>query len=70
MGQRFPARFGRGRGKVGDSITARRVDSKPVTVEQLQEQPDGTKQVVRVDNRNDDWLEWGDVIKFSVAEDG
>src|SRR5208337_2270881 len=35
--------------KVGDSITATRVASKPVTVEEIQEQPDGTKQVVRVD---------------------
>ena len=41
--------------KVGDSITPRRVDSKPVTVEQLQEQPDGTKQVVRVDTKRNSW---------------
>jgi hypothetical protein len=41
--------------KVGDSITPRRVDSKPVTIEQLQEQPDGTKQVVRVDTKRNSW---------------
>src|SRR5246127_2780084 len=33
--------------KVGDSITATRVASKPVTVEEIQEQPDGSKQTVR-----------------------
>jgi hypothetical protein len=31
------------------------VDSKPVTVEQLQEQPDGTKKVVQVDNKRNSW---------------
>ena len=41
--------------KVGDSITPRRVASKPVTVEQVQEQPDGTKQVVRVDTKRGQW---------------
>ena len=41
--------------KVGDSITPRRVASKPVTVEQVQEQPDGTKQVVRVDTKRNSW---------------
>jgi hypothetical protein len=41
--------------KVGDSITLLRVDSKPVTVEQLQEQPNGTKQVVRVDTKRNTW---------------
>jgi len=41
--------------KVGDSITPRRVDSKPVTVEQLQEQPDGTKQAVRVETKRNSW---------------
>jgi hypothetical protein len=41
--------------KVGDSITPRRVASKPVTVEQVQEQPDGTKQVVRIDSKRNSW---------------
>jgi hypothetical protein len=41
--------------KVGHSITLRRVASKPVTVEQVQEQPDGTKQVVRVDTKRNSW---------------
>ena len=41
--------------KVGDSIAARRVASKPVTVEQVQEQPDGTKQVVRLETKRNSW---------------
>jgi hypothetical protein len=41
--------------KVGDSIIPRRVASKPVTVEQVQEQPDGTKQVVRVNSKRNSW---------------
>jgi Large polyvalent protein-associated domain 7 len=41
--------------KVGDSITATRVASKPVTVEEIQEQPDGTKQVVRADAKRNSW---------------
>ena len=41
--------------KVGDSITPRRVDSKPVTVEQLQEQPDGSRQTVRIDAKRNSW---------------
>ena len=35
--------------KVGESITATRVASKPVTVEEIQEQPDGSRQTVRID---------------------
>jgi hypothetical protein len=31
------------------------VASKPVTVEQVQEQPDGTKQVVLVDTKRNSW---------------
>jgi hypothetical protein len=41
--------------KVGDSITPRRVDSKPVTIEQLQEQPGGSKQTVRIDAKRGQW---------------
>jgi hypothetical protein len=41
--------------KVGDSITPRHVASKPVAIEQVQEQPDGTKQVVRVDSKRNSW---------------
>jgi len=48
-GKDFPRALEEAGVKVGDSITATRVASKPVTVEEIQEQPDGTKQVVRVD---------------------
>jgi len=41
--------------KVGDSITATRVASKPVTVEEIQEQPDGSKQTVRIDAKRNSW---------------
>ena len=41
--------------KVGDSITATRVASKPVTVEEIQEQPDGSKQTVRSDTKRGQW---------------
>jgi hypothetical protein len=41
--------------KVGDSITATRVASKPVTVEEIQEQPDGSRQTVRIDAKRNSW---------------
>jgi hypothetical protein len=41
--------------KVGHSITATRVASKPVTVEEIQEQPDGSKQTVRIDAKHNSW---------------
>src|SRR6266481_1156375 len=41
--------------KVGDSITATRVASKPVTVEEIQEQPDGSRQTVRIDAKRGQW---------------
>ena len=41
--------------KVGDSITATRVASKPVTVEEVQEQPDGSRQTVRIDAKRNSW---------------
>jgi hypothetical protein len=41
--------------KVGDSITATRVASKPVTVEEVQEQPDGSRQTVRIDTKRNRW---------------
>src|SRR5271166_1238836 len=41
--------------KVGDSITATRVASKPVTVEEIQEQADGSKQTVRIDAKRNSW---------------
>ena len=40
---------------MGDSITATRVSSKPVTVEEVQEQPDGSKQTVRIDAKRNSW---------------
>jgi hypothetical protein len=54
-GKDFPRALEEAGAKVGDSITPRRVASKPVTVEQVQEQPDGTKQVVRVDTKRNSW---------------
>ncbi len=41
--------------KVGESITATRVASKPVTVEEIQEQPDGSRQTVRIDAKRNSW---------------
>jgi hypothetical protein len=41
--------------KVGESITATRVASKPVTLEEIQEQPDGSKQTVRIDAKRNSW---------------
>src|ERR1700732_1841210 len=41
--------------KVGDSITATRVASKPVTVQEIQEQPDGSRQTVRIDAKRNSW---------------
>src|SRR5208337_3463757 len=41
--------------KVGESITATRVASKPVTVEEIQEQPDGSRQAVRIDAKRGQW---------------
>ena len=40
---------------MGDSITATRVASKPVTVEEIQEQPDGSRQTVRIDAKRNSW---------------
>jgi hypothetical protein len=40
--------------KVGDSITVTRVASKPVTVEEIQEQPDGSRQ--NRENRCQAWV--------------
>src|SRR5258708_22526117 len=41
--------------KVGDSITATRVASNPVTVKEIQEQPDGSRQTVRIDAKRNSW---------------
>src|SRR5207253_3894359 len=41
--------------KVGDSITATRVASEPVTIEEIQEQPDGSRQTVRIDAKRNSW---------------
>jgi hypothetical protein len=41
--------------KVGECITATRVASKPVTVEEIQEQPDGSRQTVRIDAKRNSW---------------
>ena len=54
-GKDLPRALEEAHAKVGDSITATRVASKPVTVEEIQEQPDGTKQVVRVDAKRNSW---------------
>ena len=41
--------------KVGECITATRVASKPVTVQEIQEQPDGSRQTVRIDAKRGQW---------------
>src|SRR6516164_8874661 len=51
----FPRALEEARAKVGDSITATRVASKPVTVEEIQEQPDGSRQTVRIDAKRNSW---------------
>ena len=55
MGKRFAARIEEAGAKVGDSITATRVASNPVTVEEIQEQPDGSRQTVRIDAKRNSW---------------
>jgi Large polyvalent protein-associated domain 7 len=54
-GKDFPRALEEAGAKVGDSITATRVASKPVTVEEIQEQPDGSKQTVRIDAKRNSW---------------
>src|ERR1700681_2101750 len=51
----FPRALEEAGPKVGDSITATRVASKPVTVEEIQEQPDGSRQTVRIDAKRNAW---------------
>jgi hypothetical protein len=41
--------------KVGECITATRVASRPVTVEEIQKQPDGSRQTVRIDAKRNSW---------------
>jgi Large polyvalent protein-associated domain 7 len=41
--------------KVGECITATRAASKPVTVQEIQEQPDGSRQTVRIDAKRNSW---------------
>jgi Large polyvalent protein-associated domain 7 len=41
--------------KVGECITATRVANKPVTVQEIQEQPDGSRQTVRIDAKRGQW---------------
>ena len=41
--------------KVGECITATRVASKPVTVQEIQEQPNGSRQTVRIDAKRNSW---------------
>jgi hypothetical protein len=53
-GKDLPRALEEAHAKVGDSITATRVSSKPVTVE-VQEQPDGSKQTVRIDAKRNSW---------------
>src|SRR6266436_1360845 len=54
-GKDFPRALEEAGAKVGDSITATRVASKPVTVEEIQEQPDGSKQTMRIDAKRNSW---------------
>jgi len=48
-GKDLPRALEEAEAKVGESITATRVASKPVTVQEIQEQPDGSRQTVKVD---------------------
>jgi hypothetical protein len=54
-GKDLPRALEKAEAKVGESITATRVASKPVTVEEIQEQPDGSRQTVRVDAKRNSW---------------
>jgi Large polyvalent protein-associated domain 7 len=54
-GKDLPRALEEAEAKVGESITATRVASKPVTVEEIQEQPDGSRQTVRVDAKRGQW---------------
>src|SRR5438132_1379429 len=54
-GKDFPRALEEAGAKVGDSITATRVASKPVTVEEIQEQSDGSRQTVRIDAKRNSW---------------
>ena len=54
-GKDLPRALEEAHAKVGDSITATRVASKPVTVEEVQEQPDGSRQTVRIDAKRNSW---------------
>jgi hypothetical protein len=41
--------------KVGEYITAPRMASKPATVEEIQERPDGSRQTVRINATRGQW---------------
>ena len=54
-GKDLPRALEEAAAKVGESITATRVASKPVTVQEIQEQPDGSRQTVRIDAKRGQW---------------
>jgi hypothetical protein len=54
-GKDVPRALEEAHAKVGDSITATRVASKPVTVEEIQEQPDGSRQTIRIEAKRNSW---------------
>ena len=54
-GKDLPRALEEAAAKVGECITATRVASKPVTVEEVQEQPDGSRQTVRIDAKRGQW---------------
>ena len=54
-GKDLPRALEEAEAKVGESITATRVASKPVTVQEIQEQPDGSRQTVRIDAKRGQW---------------
>src|SRR5262249_1543059 len=54
-GRDFARALEEGGAKVGESNNATRVASKPVTVEEIQEQPDGSKQTIRIDAKRWQW---------------
>jgi hypothetical protein len=54
-GKDLPRALEEAHAKVGDSITATRVASKPVPVKVIQEQPDGSQQTVWIDAKRNSW---------------
>jgi hypothetical protein len=54
-GKDLPRALDEAGARIGDVIAATWVASKPVTVEEIQEQPDGSRQTVRIDAKRNSW---------------